>query len=505
MTIHYPPFLNPLYQNLKMMINNNPNYIPNFLICTARGTGKTTSTIKIIEGLLYNQKWLINIIKKTESKLIAFIQQFIQTVKKDLNIDLKYNSSKNEMIFGNCLIRGYTLNGEKLSVEKNPPTGLIIDQWAEGVLNIFDECAPDLKPELVNVLIQSIKTDFFKPVPKMNLFMCNPWVSSNYYINKWNINLNYNKTIAKNPPYFSTKTIDGWCYIGASIFANPMCPESDLMTYWETTKTDKGARDIVLLGLPGALNGQVFDNFRFMRYQPFTTFERYFGGIDIGWTQQSGNGGATVLELFKYNKDLGIQGCLEYYHHNKTSFITSAAQQTAMLTKLFNYLNSHPNESMNKLVYISVDIGGDGNVHRMFQDEWNKTFANQCYARVNFFPVSTGLKKQWKLYDRYRWINKCLYFSYIQVSKEIQPRLYMDLESAVYKDSSLTIEKDPVMEHEYSDTIIGGLSYSVIGRAKLWLNFWNEKRKQREKMNINSTSDMTKEPKQAFNKLSLPQ
>ncbi|MBR4485805.1 hypothetical protein IKS57_00270 [bacterium] len=65
-----------------------------------------------------------------------------------------------------------------------------------------------------------------------------------------------------------------------------------------------------------------------------------------------------------------------------------------MLTKLFNYLTSHRDESVNKLVYISVDIGGDGNVHRMFQDEWNKTFANECYAKVNFYPVTTGLKKQ---------------------------------------------------------------------------------------------------------------
>ena len=472
-----------------MMIQKNKNYIPNFLICTARGTGKTTSTIKIIEGLLYNQKWLINIIKKTESKLIAFIQQFIQTAKKDLNLDLKYNSSKNEMRFGDSLIRGYTLNGEKLSVEKNPPTGLIIDQWADGVLNIFDECAPDLKPELVNVLIQSVKTDFFNPTPKMNLFMCNPWVSSNYYINKWNSNLHWTRDIAKTTPYFASKTIDGWCYIGASIFANPMCPESDLKTYWETTKGDSKARDIVILGIPGALNGAVFDNFRYMRFTDFKDdFSRYFGGIDIGWTQASGNGGATVLELFKYNKEKGLQGCLEYYHHNKTNFISSAAQQTAMLTKLFNYLVSHEEECRNKFVWISVDIGGDGNVHRMFQQEWDNLFKDKCPARVGFYPVSSGMKNQWKLYDRYRWINKCLFFSYIQVSKQYQPHLYMDLESAVYKETVNNIEKDPVMEHEYSDTIIGGLSYSVIGRAKEWLNFWNLKRKQNQQAIMNTKS-----------------
>jgi hypothetical protein len=41
------------------------------------------------------------------------------------------------------------------------------------------------------------------------------------------------------------------------------------------------------------------------------------------------------------------------------------------------------------------------------------------------------------------------------------------LESAIYKDKDPLIEKSPVMEHEYSDTIIGGLSYAVMGKAKL--------------------------------------
>ncbi|MBQ5584523.1 MAG: hypothetical protein IIU74_07270 [Ruminiclostridium sp.] len=61
-----------------------------------------------------------------------------------------------------------------------------------------------------------------------------------------------------------------------------MCPETVLKNFVETTKGDKKYRDIILLGLPGAVNGQVFDNFRFMTYKPFPTFERYFGGIDIG-------------------------------------------------------------------------------------------------------------------------------------------------------------------------------------------------------------------------------
>ena len=477
------------------MIKMDETYIPNFLICTARGTGKTTSTLKIIEALFYERPWLINIIKKTQQKLIQFIQQVIQTVKADLNIDLKYNQSKNEMWFGKTLIRGYTLNGDKLSIEKNPPTGLTIEAWAKGILNIFDECAPDLKPELVNVLIQSVKSDFFKTVPKMNLFMCNPWIQSNYYINKWNTNLVWTRLKAKEAPYFAMKVVDGWCYIGASIFANPMCPKTDMESYLETTKGDKTARDIVLLGLPGALNGQIFDNFRFSKWNDFgVDYTRFYGGIDIGWTTTGGNGGATVLELFKWDAEKGLQGVLEYYHHNKTTFISSSAQQTAMLTKLANYLNEHSVETLGKPVWINVDVGGDGSIAKIFQDEWNANFQSQCVCRVQFFPVTTGMKNKWRLYDRYQWINKCLFFSYIQVSKLKQPRLYSDLESAVYKDKDPTIEKEPVMEHEFSDTIIGGLSYACIGKAQLWLDGWNTRRKMKEKLSrvdTKSTSAMT--------------
>ena len=121
-----------------------------------------------------------------------------------------------------------------------------------------------------------------------------------------------------------------------------MCPESDLKTNMETTKGNKTQQGIVLLGLPGALNGQIFDNFRFMKYEPFgDSYFRFYGGIDIGWTTSSGNGGATVLELFKWDVEKGIQGVLEYYHHNKKQFISSSSQQTAILTKLCNYLNQN--------------------------------------------------------------------------------------------------------------------------------------------------------------------
>lgn len=479
---------------------NHEAYISNFLICTARGTGKTTSTLKIIEALFYERKWLINIVKKTQAKLYQFISQIVQTAKNDLGVDLHYNQSKNTMQFGNTLIRGYTLNGDKLSVEKNPPTGLTIDAWAEGILNIFDECAPDLKPDLVNVLIQSVKTDYEKPVPKMNLFMCNPWVKSNYYINRWNQALGWTRLQAKEPPYFSMKVVNGWCYIGASIFANPMCPESDLQTYMETTKGNRSQQDIVLLGLPGALNGQIFDNFNLMKYEDFgENYFRFYGGIDIGWTTQAGNGGATVLELFKWDVEKGLQGVLEYYHHNKKQFISSSSQQTAILTKLCNYLNANAKDQ--DMVWINVDVGGDGSLARIFQDEWNTHYAKACKAKVNFFPVTSGMKNSWKLYDRYQWINKCLFYSYVQVSPSIQPHLYSDLESAIYKDKDPVIEKSPVMEHEYSDTIIGGLSYAAIGKAKIWLDGWNKRRIQRQKhqqVATNSTSAMMKETSNQF-------
>jgi hypothetical protein len=239
-----------------------------------------------------------------------------------------------------------------------------------------------------------------------------------------------------------------------------------------------------------------------MKYEDFgNEYSRFYGGIDIGWTTQSGNGGATVLELFKWDAEKGLQGVLEYYHHNNTSFISSSAQQTNMLTLLTNYLNA--NCVKREYVWINVDVGGDGNLARIFQDEWNVKFANQCVAQVNFFPVTTGMKNQWKLYDRYQWINKCLFFNYIQVSILKQPRLYSDLESAIYKEKDPNIEKDPVMEHEFSDTIVGGLTYAAIGKGKLWLDGWNKRRIQRqkqEKVDTKSTYDTTKDNNYPYSK-----
>ncbi len=85
----------------------------------------------------------------------------------------------------------------------------------------------------------------------------------------------------------------------------------------------------------------------------------------------------------------------------------------------------------------------------------------------------------------------------------MQPHLYSDLESAVYKEqTTINIEKDPVMEHEFSDTIVGGLSYAVIGKAKIWLDGWNQRRKLKEKQaNIKSTSATTNEQEVSFSKL----
>ena len=79
------------------MIKRDASYIPNFLICTARGTGKTTSTIKLLEYFLYNQPFVVNVIKQTDRKLFAFINQIIQSVKADLRINVSYNQHRGEM------------------------------------------------------------------------------------------------------------------------------------------------------------------------------------------------------------------------------------------------------------------------------------------------------------------------------------------------------------------------------------------------------------------------
>ena len=49
----------------------------------------------------------------------------------------------------------------------------------------------------------------------------------------------------------------------------------------------------------------------------------------------------------------------------------------------------------------------------------------------------------------------------ILISDGVQPHLAMDLEGAVYKDTTVNIEKDPTMVHDFSDTIMA-LCYASI-------------------------------------------
>lgn len=404
--------------------------------------------------------------------------QFIDFATNFLDIECKYNQSRNELWIGKLLIRAYAANDDKMGKQKSLPTGIRIDNDRQGVINILDECAPDLKPELVNVMLQSIKTDFFKQVPKFTIYLANPWVNSNYYVSKWNANVNWNRLIATQPPFFKVKYDDGWCYIGASIYANPMCPETDFKTYWETTAGDKRHRDIAILGLPGALNGQIFDSFTEMHYEPFSEFNCYVGGIDIGWTDKGGNGGATAFELFKWSREYGMQGCLEYYHHNKDGIISSASQQTAILYKLLTLCQEIDNDYS---VFINIDAGGGDGIAQSYQQEWDLNFSHLVSNKVYFNPVTYAMKLRWKLKDRYSFINECLHYNFLQVSNKIQPRLYSDLESAIYDEKPVKVEKEPEMMHEYSDTIVGGISYAAIGKGKIWLDLWKQRLKARRK------------------------
>ncbi len=84
-------------------------------------------------------------------------------------------------------------------------------------------------------------------------------------------------------PFYKQVEVDKTTYIGASLFANPMCPVTDLQTYWDTTEYNKNQRSIVVFGVPGASNGQVFDNFYKMEFHNVgKDFFGYYCGIDLG-------------------------------------------------------------------------------------------------------------------------------------------------------------------------------------------------------------------------------
>ena len=457
------------------MINGDTEHVQRyFYIITARGTGKTTSLLKMLGYFCFNYPIVINIVKKTWSKLLEFIEQLQEIMINDYGISPVFNQSKRRMVFGQSIIRVFTLNKEHMK-QKEVPTGISIEYTKKAVINIVDECSPDIDYGLWSVFEQSQKAGE-NQVPKTTFFMSNPWVRGDYFISKWWKELQWTRHDGMTEPYYKIVNDGKSTFIGASLFANPLCPETDLQTYWDTTEYNKNQRDIVIFGLPGASNGQVFDNFYKMQFFHVSQdFNFYIGGIDVGWTTTAGDGGATTLELFKFHQHEGLEGVYEYYHHNKDGFIDSSQQQTYMLGKLYAYLSNHND---NKPCTMYVDVGADTSIAGHMSEEWLKTFGMRCGHPVIFLPVTYSMKQHWRLKDRYDWINVCLAMNKILVSDKTQPHLAQDLESAVYKDATVNVEKDPQMDHNFSDTIMA-LCYAAIGYYKTWLAGWKlwEKRK----------------------------
>ena len=492
--IQYPPFLKPVYETFQAIVNGDYDKVQRyFYIMTARGTGKTTTVVKLNGYFWWDFPVVINVCKKTWTKILEFADQIKQVMENDYGKKVYMNQSKRRMEFGKSVIRFFTLNKEHMK-QKEVPTGISIEYTKKAVINIVDECSPDIDYGLWSVFEQSQKSGDDK-IPKVTLFMSNPWVRGDWFISKWFKNVQWTRHDGMTPPFYKIVNVGKTTFIGASLFANPMCPETDIQTYWDTTEYNKNQRNIVVFGLPGASNGQVFDNFYKMQFHHIPEdklFTGYFCGIDIGWTTVAGEGGATTMEVFKYHYEQGLEGVLEYYHHNKDGFADSTSQQRWMLTKLKSYLNSQHDD---KPCFVFIDGGADGMIGQHFAQDWAQNYAPVCTHRVFFQTVTAGMKTTWKLKDRYDWINTCLAMNKILISDGIQPHLAMDLEGAVYKDTTVNIEKDPVMVHDFSDTIMA-LCYASIGYYSNWLAGWKlyeRKLKKLSKMsppidNTNSTS-----------------
>lgn len=490
--VNYPTFLKPLITILENIRNNKENKITDIIAITCRSSGKTTTALNSICALA-DKPILVNVVKKTFQKLTEIFKQIKSTILYLYDEDVKWNKSTRELRIKNMVFRGYTLNTSHLK-GKEKVTGIGTENWMDVIINLFDEVAPDLDKDFVNQFIQSQKSPIEKKVEKINLFFANPWVESNYYIADWLKNTHWTREKALTEPYYQHTYKEYKCYIAASIRANPLCPIEDLKTLLHTAQNDTRMEDITILGLPGASSGQVFDNFTKMKWIDFGfVFDKYVGGIDIGWTDTGNKGGATTMEVFKWNYKYGMNGCLEYYHHNKDYPLSQTKQQTLMLEKLCEFLMQEHN---NKDVYIKIDGGTGNHLGILFQDEWDKHFAHKVQNLVEFSVAVSG-KLKWKKNDRYTWINHCLGYNFLQVNSSIQPHLYSDLESAVYEEKKYKVEANPDIAHEFTDTIMALTYAAMIGAGgRRWLDDWRNlnSTKTVQQINTNSTWEETTQP-----------
>ena len=100
------------------------------------------------------------------------MEQLKEIMELDYGVQVSFNQSKRRMEFGQSIIRCFTLNKEHMK-QKEVPTGISIEYTKKAVINIVDECSPDIDYGLWSVFEQSQKAGDDN-VPKTTFFMSNP-------------------------------------------------------------------------------------------------------------------------------------------------------------------------------------------------------------------------------------------------------------------------------------------------------------------------------------------
>ncbi len=468
MLVQIPPLLTTLCNDLERISRGDKPVNPNYLVITARNTGKTTTTLSVICSLFpFAKKPIrVNIFKPRQQRLYEIVED-IQNILSSFGYTYKFNKGDMRITCGNLTIRCFLANETNKTMTA---TGISIPLDILGVVNLFDE-VQDIHPRLASQYLGSMKTR--DETPRLNIYLGNPWSPSNTWVRRWTIGMkDWNEELGSKPPYFREKVVGDTCYIGASIFANPLCPETLINSIIDSNSYDQTLTAINIFGCMGVGQGRIFDNMNDV-YKPeqFIAGSWITCGVDIGWTDIKANGGATCMEAFLFSASWGMCGIDEYYHHNEEQIINGDVQRRLILDHIEKLWKKYQ-----KRIMVYVDDGGGDNIHTAFAKEWKQR--NIVGAQVYFFGVTTSQKIKWKVYDRITFINQALGIHAIQVSRSFQPHLYDDLRGAVWKEKpTILVEQNPEPEHKYTDTIIGGLSYCLItSGGKAFLERWKNNR-----------------------------
>lgn len=335
-------------------IIDNYDVIKQYLIDGGRKAGKTTQAVKWLILIALSRK-KINIlgVRKTNEDAVGKFSELFISVLRQFNCNYKQFKGKQRIILEN----GNYIDYKGSTGQNGQPkfSGYAVDNNPDYVIVIVDE-AYELSKKEWNGVYEGVRTDTSAKIIFIRL--SNNWKSVNWYVRLLNALLQFkHKVLQKEGEQI--EIVDNKLIHHCNIRINHFLPEDEVEKLVDTYIEDEERGKVSLDGIPGTLEGAVFndDVDKYIKDIPFEWRLPEESAIGIHLTSKRKSIGMVKLSYYNEYKSVSIDEEYSYSQDFEDPFKRETIRMNEIADKILNWtLKSATKDEFNEIDFQDIVV-----------------------------------------------------------------------------------------------------------------------------------------------------